>query len=104
MSRSLLQKKSNHNIVEIRISDTGVGMNPQICKRACESFFTTKEIGSGTGMGLFISYNLIAEIDGTLQLESEPGNGTTVIIRIPIKQKKALINSNDEEIGFAEAV
>ena len=99
-----ITKESNHNIVEIRISDTGVGMNPQICKRACESFFTTKEIGSGTGMGLFISYNLIAEIDGTLQLESEPGNGTTVIIRIPIKQKKALINSNDEEIGFAEAV
>ncbi|MEJ2647922.1 MAG: ATP-binding protein [Sedimentisphaerales bacterium] len=96
-------KESNHSIVEIRISDTGVGMNPQICKRAFESFFTTKEIGKGTGMGLYVSYNLIAEIDGTIQLESEPGNGTTVIIRIPVKPNKAMIKSNDEEDRFAEA-
>ncbi len=78
-------------MVEIRVSDTGIGMSPQVCRRAFESFFTTKEIGKGTGLGLFISYNLVAELDGTIALESEPGNGTTVIIRISTRPKKDLI-------------
>ena len=99
-----ITKESNKGMIEIRIKDTGIGMSPEICRRACESFFTTKEIGKGTGMGLFISYNLIAEVDGTLNLESEPGNGTTVIIQIPVKPKKALINSRDEDNGLARAV
>jgi len=77
--------------VEIRIRDTGVGMSPEVCRHAFESFFTTKEISKGTGLGLFISYNLITEIDGTIELESEPGQGTTVIVRIPVRPKKDLI-------------
>jgi signal transduction histidine kinase len=78
-------------IVEVRVSDTGIGMSPEICKRAFESFFTTKEIGKGTGLGLFISYNLINEIDGVMMMESEPSKGTTVIIRIPLRPKRDLI-------------
>jgi signal transduction histidine kinase len=77
--------------VEIRVRDTGVGMSPEVCRRAFESFFTTKEISKGTGLGLFISYNLITEMDGTIELESEPGKGTTAIIRIPVRPKKDLI-------------
>ena len=83
--------------IEIRVSDTGIGMNPDVCKRAFESFFTTKEIGKGTGLGLFISYNLLAEIDGTVSLESEPGEGTTVVVRIPIRPKGDLIGSDDRQ-------
>ncbi len=82
-------------MVEIRVSDTGIGMSPEVCKRAFESFFTTKEIGKGTGLGLFISYNLVAEIDGTIELQSELGRGTTVIIRIPVRSKKDLISDGD---------
>jgi len=77
--------------VEIRIRDTGIGMSPEVCRHAFESFFTTKEISKGTGLGLFISYNLITEIDGTIELQSEPGAGTTAIIRIPVRPKKSLI-------------
>jgi signal transduction histidine kinase len=84
-------------MVEIRVSDTGIGMNPEICRRAFESFFTTKEIDKGTGLGLFISYNLVTEIDGTIELESEPGRGTTVIIRVPRRAKNCLIGSDDAE-------
>ena len=80
--------------VEIRFSDTGVGMSPEVCKRAFESFFTTKEIGKGTGLGLFISYNLVTEIDGTIEMESEPGKGTTVIIRVPVRPQKDMIGSD----------
>ena len=102
-----LTRESKDGIVEIRVSDTGIGMSPEVCKRAFESFFTTKEIGKGTGLGLFISYNLVTEIDGTIALESEPGKGTTVIIRIPIRPKKDLIGVNDSREDFtnsAEAI
>ncbi len=102
-----LTRESKDGMVEIRVSDTGIGMSPDVCRRAFESFFTTKEIGKGTGLGLFISYNLVTEVDGTIALESEPGKGTTVIIRIPIRPKKDLIGVNDSREDFtnsAEAI
>jgi C4-dicarboxylate-specific signal transduction histidine kinase len=84
-------KTCKDEMVEIRISDTGVGMSPEVCRRAFESFFTTKEISKGTGLGLYISYNLITEIDGTIELQSEPGRGTTAVVRIPVRPKKDLL-------------
>jgi len=90
------------DVIEIRISDTGIGMSPEICKRAFDSFFTTKEIGKGTGLGLFISHNLITEVDGTIELESEIGKGTTVIIQIPLRTRRELIGTDDERDGFFE--
>jgi signal transduction histidine kinase/PAS domain-containing protein len=90
------------DVIEIRISDTGVGMSPEVRERAFDSFFTTKEIGKGTGLGLFISRNLVREVDGTVELESEPDKGTTVIIRIPLRSRKELIRRDDEHGGFYE--
>ncbi len=90
---------SKDDLVEVRISDTGIGMESEVCTRAFESFFTTKEIGKGTGLGLFISYNLVTEVDGTILLESELGKGTTVIIRLPLRPKKALLAGDDSENG-----
>lgn len=89
--------ESKNDLVEIRISDTGIGMKSEVCKRAFESFFTTKEIGKGTGLGLFISYNLVTEVDGAILLESELGKGTTVIIRLPLRPKKALLAGDDSQ-------
>jgi signal transduction histidine kinase len=90
-------------MIEIRISDTGVGMSPEVCKRAFESFFTTKEIGKGTGLGLFISYNLVTEIDGTIEMESQLGKGTTVIIRIPTRPKQSLFTGDDSRLRSADS-
>ena len=84
-------------MVEIRVTDTGVGMSPEVCRHAFESFFTTKEISRGTGLGLFVSYSLVAEIDGTIELESEPGEGTTAIIRIPVRPKKNLVSTSERK-------
>ena len=84
-------------MVEIRVADTGVGMSPEVCQRAFESFFTTKEISRGTGLGLFVSYNLVAEVDGTIELESNPGEGTTAIVRIPVRPKKDLIGASERK-------
>ncbi len=86
-------------MVEIRVADTGIGMSPEVCRRAFESFFTTKEISKGTGLGLFVSYNLVAEIDGTIELESEPGEGTTAIIRMPVRPRNALISMADGRVN-----
>ncbi len=95
-----ITRESKDAMVEIRVCDTGIGMNQQVAKRAFESFFTTKEIGKGTGLGLFICYNLVSEIDGTIKLESEPSKGTTVIIRIPVRPQKNLITSGDGQMDF----
>ena len=96
-----ITKEFKDTMVEIQVRDTGIGMSPQVAKRAFESFFTTKEIGKGTGLGLFISYNLVSEIDGTIKLESEPSKGTTVIIQIPARPQKNLITSGDGQMDFA---
>ncbi|MHC4266364.1 MAG: two-component system sensor histidine kinase NtrB [Planctomycetota bacterium] len=98
-----ITREFKEGMIEVRVSDTGIGMKPEVCKRAFESFFTTKEIGKGTGLGLFISYNLITEVDGTIMMESEPGKGTTVVIRIPIRPKKDLIFGNDANSDFPKS-
>jgi signal transduction histidine kinase len=98
-----ITKVLKDDAIAIRISDTGIGMSPEICKRAFDSFFTTKEVGKGTGLGLFISHNLVTEVDGTIELESEIGIGTTVIIQIPLKTRRELISRADSEDFFDRA-
>jgi signal transduction histidine kinase len=95
-----ITRELKDGMVEIRTTDTGVGMSPEVCQRAFDSFFTTKEIGKGTGLGLFISYNLVTEVDGTITLESEPDKGTTVVIRIPPKPRKDLIDEQNARSHF----
>lgn len=97
-----ISRRLENGMIVIRTKDNGVGMQPEICRRAFESFFTTKELGKGTGLGLFISYNLVSELDGTIELDSEPGEGTTVTVTIPIRPKNKLISQDDETSEAAE--
>jgi signal transduction histidine kinase len=99
-----LEITRNHEdrFIVIRVRDDGIGMEPEICRRAFESFFTTKELGKGTGLGLFISYNLVSELDGTIELDSEPGKGTTVTIKIPIRPKNDLISIDEVNEGLVK--
>jgi len=70
---------------EIRISDTGCGMTPEVAARIFDPFFTTKAVGKGTGQGLAITHNVIVDKHGgTIRVESTPGAGTTFIIRLPL--------------------
>lgn len=64
--------------VELSITDTGVGMTPEVLARAFEPFFTTKEVGKGTGLGLSMVYGMARQSGGSVKIESEPGVGTTV--------------------------
>ncbi|MEG4105757.1 PAS domain S-box protein [Microcoleus sp. S13_C5] len=75
------------NLAVIRISDNGAGMTDQVKQRIFDPFYTTKRIGSGTGMGLAISHSIIVEKHkGEIKCFSVVGKGTEFIIEIPIKR------------------
>ena len=76
--------------VKIRISDNGPGIPSDIKDRIFEPFFTTKPTGSGTGLGLSLSYDIVTQgHGGTLTVESEEGQGATFIITIPTTSQEA---------------
>ena len=72
--------------VEVRVEDTGCGIEPQNLSRIFDPFFTTKETGKGTGLGLSVSYGIIKEHGGEIKVESEPGKGSVFIVSLPVNQ------------------
>jgi signal transduction histidine kinase len=83
----VLHTRKTSDMVYIEVKDNGPGMDKYVRKRIFEPFFTTKAVGTGTGLGLSISYRIIVDKHhGTLDIESEMGEGTKFIIGLPIKQ------------------
>ncbi|MCE2951507.1 MAG: ATP-binding protein [Alphaproteobacteria bacterium] len=82
-----LSTKKDQGMIEIRIKDNGPGIPFSVKKRIFDPFFTTKPAGSGTGLGLSLSYDIIVnQHHGTLAVESQEGQFTEFIIRIPEKK------------------
>ena len=73
------------NFVHVRITDSGKGIEPESLGRLFDPGFTTKGVGVGTGLGLSISYKIIEQHKGSIEVESEVGRGTSLTIRIPIE-------------------
>ena len=69
--------------VEVQVRDTGQGMTREVLARALNPFFTTKPQGKGTGLGLSMVYSTVQAHGGTLEIQSEPGQGTVVTTRFP---------------------
>ena len=67
----------------IEVADNGTGIEPDRMSRVFEPFFTTKDISEGTGLGLAICRNIIRDVGGTIEAESEPGHGSTFVVRLP---------------------
>ncbi len=83
-SRINIETKFDDKNVYISIQDNGIGISEENRKRITEPFFTTKEVGKGTGLGMSISCSIIQEHNGDLLVESETGKGTKFTIRLPI--------------------
>jgi PAS domain S-box-containing protein len=69
--------------VRLKVTDTGVGMPPGVITRAFDPFYTTKPTGQGTGLGLSMVYGFVKQSNGSIRIESAPGEGTTIEICFP---------------------
>lgn len=79
-----ISTRALRDFVEIRFSDTGCGIAEQNINRVFDPFFTTKGNTKGTGLGLSVSYGIIERHQGTIRIKSKLGEGTTVIVNLPI--------------------
>ncbi|MDQ3181459.1 MAG: ATP-binding protein [Acidobacteriota bacterium] len=78
----------NEDGAVIKVSDTGSGIEPENLNKIYDPFFTTKDVGSGTGLGLAVSYGIVQEHAGIIEAQSELGHGTTFRLVFPIAQKQ----------------
>jgi signal transduction histidine kinase len=80
--RLLVTSDADESVVSISVSDTGVGMDAEALERVFEPYFSTKT--TGTGLGLPIARRNVELSGGTIEVLSEKGRGTTVIVRLPV--------------------
>jgi signal transduction histidine kinase len=82
-NKSVRMAEEHFSTVELEIRDTGCGMHATTRARVFEPFFTTKEPGKGTGLGLSTVLSIAQKLKGTVEIESDPGQGTTLTVRLP---------------------
>jgi two-component system, cell cycle sensor histidine kinase and response regulator CckA len=95
--------------VTLTVSDTGAGMSPEIQRRAFDPYFTTKDIGKGTGLGLPTAYGIVKDSGGSILLNSERGEGTTVKIYLPRAKEEIIERASasrvpDESLRGSETI
>jgi two-component system cell cycle sensor histidine kinase/response regulator CckA len=93
--------------LELVLTDDGPGLAPGSESRLFEPFFTTKPIGEGTGLGLSVVHGVVTSHDGTIQVDSKPGAGTTFVVSLPCiatAQLAPLALDNDAPLGEGERI
>ncbi len=94
-----IRSRAYDDTIVLEVRDTGVGMTPDVRQRCLEPFFTTKD-ERGTGIGLAMVYGTVERHHGTIEIESEAGEGTTVRIRLPVR----VMQAQEGEAEMADAV
>jgi two-component system, NtrC family, sensor kinase len=77
--------RSSEEQVSIAVQDNGCGIPEENLTKIFEPFFSTKAVGVGTGMGLYISSGIVTKLGGLMTVDSQPGKGTTFTIALPVK-------------------
>ena len=83
--------------MQIKISDNGSGIPPEIRDKIFDPFFTTKEVGKGTGLGLSVAFGIIQKHLGNIELSSEIGKGTEFNILIPTNLEELVSDEQEDE-------
>ena len=82
-------------VLTLIYSDDGKGMSPEVQAKVFEPFFTTARARGGTGLGLHIVFNLVSQtLSGTIRCESQPGQGTTFTMTIPLTERETYARRN----------
>lgn len=89
------------DFVAIELQDTGTGMASEVVERAFEPFYTTKDIGQGTGLGLATTLSIVETHDGLVRVDSAPGRGTTVTVYLPATGEAARASRSSCRRDFA---
>lgn len=79
-----IKTRTGEGCVEVAISDNGCGIPRENLSKIFNPFFTTKEVGKGTGIGMHIAHNIVQKHNGTIEVQSEVGKGTTFLLRFPL--------------------
>jgi two-component system, NtrC family, sensor kinase len=82
---TLRRSHDNHDWLTINVTDTGTGISPENLERIFEPFFTTRAKGGGTGLGLSVSYGIVAEHSGFIEAESKVGKGSIFSVWLPVE-------------------
>ena len=88
--------------VHVKVKDTGIGMNKATLERAFEPFYTTKDVGRGTGLGLSTVYGIVEKHSGHIHINSEVGKGTAVSIYFPLVAEKEMANRQSQQKPTAQ--
>lgn len=83
--------------VWVSVSDTGVGISDEDLKHIFEAFYTTKPVGQGTGLGLAVSYNIVEQHGGRIEVESELDVGTTFTVYLPVRSPRVRSKADQAE-------
>ncbi len=91
-SRALAPRQnedSSRGFAVLSVRDTGPGMTADVCERSFDPFYSTKEVGQGTGLGLAVVHRIVTAHGGTVDVETTPGTGTRFSVRLPLSQETA---------------
>jgi PAS domain S-box-containing protein len=95
---------SDPPLVSITVRDTGTGIPPDVLVNVFEPFFTTKPLGQGTGLGLSMVYGFVNQSGGDVQIESEMGKGTAVILRLPASARDRPADAAPSQSGQTDGL